>query len=133
MGQAFSNPTVRINDVTFSIVPNTVRSIGGDGETNVRAASAGGNSIETIHTSNAETKIGQIMFDVYPTANIEQQLRTLKNNIGLNTVSLVESFSDGTSASETLTGASLTNAPEKAKSADGTIPLEWSGNPTELG
>ncbi len=133
MTQAFSNPTVRINDVTISVVPNTVRSIGGDGETNVRAASAGGNSITTIHTANAESKIGQIMFDVYPTKINEQLIRSLKNNIGANTVSLVESFSDGTSASETLITASMTNDPEKAKAADGTMPFEFSGNPTTLG
>ncbi len=133
MAQAFSNPAVRINDVTFSIVPNTVRSIGGDGETNVRTASAGGNSIETVHTVNAETKIGQMMFDIYPTAANEQEIRGWKNNVGFNTVSLVENFSDGTSASETLTTASLTNDPEKNKSSDGVISLEWSGNPTTLG
>lgn len=133
MAQAFSNPACRINDVTISIVPNSVVSVGGDGETNVRAASAGGDSIETVHTADAESKIGKMMFDIYPTSANEQEIRTWKNNIGQNTVSLVESFSDGTSASESLVTASLINDPEKNKSADGVISLEFSGNPTTLG
>ncbi len=133
MAQAFSNPTVRINGTTFAVVPNTVVSVGGDGETNVRTASAGGNSVTTVHTVNAESKIGKIMFDIYPTAANEQQIRSWKNNVGANTVALVESFGDGSSASESLTTASLTNDPEKNKSADGVISLEWSGNPTTLG
>ncbi len=130
--QAFSNPTVRINDDTVSIVPNTVTSKGGTGETNVRSASAGGESAETVHTSNAETKIGEVMFSVYPTPAIEQQIKGWKANIGQNTISLVESFADGTNASETMRVASLINDPEKQKSSDGVIALEWKGNPTDL-
>jgi hypothetical protein len=133
MAQAFANPTIRVNDITLAIVPNTVVTMGGDGETNVRAASAGGNSIETIHTSNAESKIGSCNFSVYPTPGIERSLRAWKDNIGGNVVSLIERFSDGTTSSETFETASLINDPEKEKSSDGVIALEFKGNPSSLG
>lgn len=130
---AFSNPTVRINDITFSIVPNSVKSSGGLGETKVRAASAGGNSITTVHTSDAETKIGKMMFDLFVTKQDEAQLSIIHNNIGNNTVSLVEVFSNGETASETLPNCSLINDPEKEKSADGKMSLEFEGDPTVIG
>ena|SRR5690606_407291 len=132
MVNAFSNPTVRVNDVTWSIVPNSVEVVAGDGETKVRAASAGGNSIETVHTSNAESKIGVVKFSVYPTPENERRLREIKAQPGQNVVELVESFSDGSNASETLRHASLTNDPTKGKNADGVIALEWMGDPTIL-
>jgi hypothetical protein len=133
MANAFANPTVRVNDVTISIVPNTANSVGGRGEVNVRAASAGGNAITTVHTSNAETKIGKMTFDVYVTVENERNIVEWQSNIGRNTVSMIENFSDGSTASETLVNASLMNDPEKQKTSDGVISLEFAGDPTTLG
>jgi hypothetical protein len=133
MAQAFANPTVRINDITISIVPNTVKTMSGDGETNVRAASAGGNSIITVHTSNAESKIGSCEFSVYPTPELERSFRGWKDNIGGNVISLIEVFADGSTSSETFETASLVNDPEKEKSSDGVVALEFKGNPSGLG
>ena len=103
MVQALSNPAVRINDITVSIVPNTFNPTLGRGEINTRAASAGGNSIEPVHSSDAETKISVWMFDVYPTPDIIKLISGLKDNIGTNTVSAVETLADGSSLTLSLT------------------------------
>lgn len=133
MTQSLSNPAVRINDATIAIVPNTFNPTLGGGEINVRAASSGGNSIETVHSSNAETKLSTWMFEIYPTPENIRNVREWQNNIGLNTVAAIETLVDGQSISLSLTTASLINDPELNLSSDGTISLEFKGAQTVVG
>lgn len=133
MVQALSNPAIRINDATISIVPNTFNPTLGRGEINIRAASAGGNSIESVHSSNAETKISTWMLEIYPTPANIKSIAEWKDMIGQNTVSAIETLADGSSLSLSLTSASLMNDPELNLTADGTIPLEFKGAQTIIG
>lgn len=133
MSQSLSNPAVRINDVTVAIVPNTFNPTLGGGEINVRAATAGGNSIDTVHTSNAETKISTWMFEIYSTPDNIKSIQEWQRNIGVNTVAAVETLGDGSSLSLSLTSASLVNDPELNLTADGTISLEFKGAQTVVG
>lgn len=133
MVQSLSNPAVRINDDTIAIVPNTFNPTLGGGEVNVRSASSGGNSIESVHTSNAETKISTWTFEIYPTPENIRNVSGWQNAIGQNTVAAIETLGNGTSISLSLTGASLANDPELNLSADGTISLEFKGNQTVIG
>lgn len=133
MTQALANPVVRINDETISIVPNTFNPTLGGGEINVRAASAGGNSIDPVHTANAETKISTWMFEIYSTPANIRNIKGWQNGIGQNTVAGIETLGDGTSISLSLTQASLVNDPELNLSADGTISLEFKGAQTVIG
>ena len=130
MVQALSNPSVRINNDTIYIVPNTFSPTLGGGEINVRAASAGGNSVEPVHTSNAETKISTWTFDIYSTPENIKSVRAWQDSIGTNVVSGIETLADGSSVSLSLTTASLVNDPELGLSADGVISLEFKGAQT---
>lgn len=133
MVQTLSNPAVRVNDQTIAIVPNSFNPTLGGGEVSVRAASSGGNSIETVHSSNAETKISKWMFEVHPTADNVKAIQEWQQNIGSNTVAAIETLADGSSLSLSLTTASLVNDPELNMSADGTISLEFQGAQTAVG
>lgn len=133
MALAIANPTIRVNDETISIVPNSVNVIGGYGETNIRAASAGGSEIETIHTVNAESKIGSVTFEIYNTPEYISKIAGWKNAVGSNTIQVIGNLADGSAFSQSFRTMSLMNDPEQALSADGTTSLEWKGNPVTQG
>lgn len=130
--RALSVPQVNINNVNIRIVPNSLRYDGGEGEVNVRAASGGGNEIETVHTSNAETKIGKVIIDVYTTSTIDSQIAEWKADIGLNSISFSERFNDGTAITRSFDRMSLMNAVERQASADGVTSLEFEGDPMTI-
>ena len=130
--RALSTPQVNINNVNLRIVPNSLRYDGGEGEVNVRAASGGGNQIESVHTSNAETKIGKVMFDVFLDTDLDGFIAQWKENIGVNSISFSESFNDGTSVTNSFDRMSLINAVERNASADGVTSLEFSGDPMTI-
>ena len=133
MAVAIANPTIRFNDETISVVPNSVMVKMGFGETNVRAASAGGNSIETVHTSNAETKISGVNFDIYNTPELIRKFAAWKANIGGNTVQVIGNLPSGDAFSVSLSTASITNDPEFELSADGVTSIETMGDPAQIG
>jgi len=133
MVQALANPSVRINNVTISIVPNSFKTNLGLGETNVRSASAGGNSVESVHTSNAESKIGKMSFEVYNTPDNIKAISGWKSNIGSNAISSLEDLGDDGVLSLSLTRASLMNDPDIELGADTTTSLEWEGDPIVVG
>ena len=130
--RTLSVPSVLINNVSYAIVPNSFRYSGGEGEQNVRAASGGGDNIESVHSSNAETKIGKVMFDAYLTSDLDGKISTLKRNIGQNSVSATERFNDGTAVVRAWDRMSLTNDVERTASADGVVPFEFSGDPMSV-
>ncbi len=130
--RALSTPQININNVNIRIVPNSLRYDGGEGEVNVRAASGGGNQIESVHTSNAETKIGKVMFDVFLDTELDGFIAQWKENIGINSISFSESFNDGTSVTNSFDRMSLINNVERNASADGVTSLEFSGDPMSI-
>lgn len=121
-----SVPRVSINGDVLKIVPNSVVAMGGEGEVTVRAASAGDNSVETIHTENAEDKIGGVKFELYVTDNLDALIRDWKGRIGSNAIALAQT---GGNFSKFFNGCSLTNHPERNYSVDGTCELEFKGDP----
>lgn len=133
MPNALSVPAIRIDGDTIGIVPNSAVFILGKGETNVRAASAGGNSIEAVHTVNAEAKIGNFNVDLYNTSENIRKIQTLGDRVGLIEIGAIESVIDTSAASITLQNASLCNDPEMPLSADGVMSLEFKGTPATVG
>ena len=129
MAVTLSNPAIQINDVTFAIVPNTLVVQLGEGETNVRTASTGGGSVTSIHSSNAEDKIGKFMFDIFPTDDVKANIKLWKANIGENGLSATQQLTNGTSQELFLPNASLANDPEINYTADGIVSLEFKGDP----
>ena len=57
MSITLSVPSVIVNNETIAIVPNSFSYDGGEGEINVRAASGGGNTIESVHSVNASATL----------------------------------------------------------------------------
>jgi hypothetical protein len=130
--RALSTPQVTVNNVTYAIVPNSLKYDGGEGEVNVRAASAGGNSVESVHTSNAETKISKVMFDVYLDQDLDGFIAQWKEAIGQNSISFAERFENGSAVVRSFDRMSLINPVERNASADGVTSLEWSGDPMTI-
>jgi len=130
--RALSVPQVNVNNVNIRIVPNSLRYDGGEGEIGVRAASSGGNSTESVHTSNAETKIGKVTFDVYLDPTLDSFIAQWKEDIGLNSISFSERFKGGEAITRSFDRMSLMNAVERAASADGVTSLEFEGEPMSI-
>lgn len=130
--QSLANPQININNVNIRIVPNSLRYDGGEGEVNVRTASAGGNSVESVHTSNAETKIGKVMFDVFLDTELDSFIALWKDDISANSISFSERFNNGTAITRSFDRMSLVNNVERNASSDGVTSLEFEGDPMTI-
>ena len=127
--RALSNPQVEVNNDAIAIVPNTLMYDAGEGEVNVRAASAGGDNSVSIHTVNAETKISKVMFEVYVTPELDALISEWKRQPSENVIAFSENAGGGTTVTRTFNGMSLMNPVERHPTADGTVSLEFSGDP----
>lgn len=129
MSITLSVPSVIVNNETIAIVPNSFSYNGGEGEINVRAASGGGNTIESVHSVNAEGKIGKCKFNVYLTPDMDSRIRTWKSQVGQNNIQFVQRISGGGNVTRSMSRMSLTNDVERNASSDGVVSLEFSGDP----
>lgn len=126
--KTLSVPTVIVNNETMSIVPNSLTYNGGEGEIMVRAASAGGGSTTSVHSQNAETQISNVKFDVYPKPETDSYIATWKENVGANSIQIIQRVVGGDSITLSFDNMSLINSVERAASADGVTSLEWAGD-----
>lgn len=132
--QCLSVPRVQINGDTWYIIVGSFKYDAGEGEVNVRAVSAGGRNIETIHTYNVETAISVITFDVPLIPSLDTFIDTWKSNPGGNIISIYEEFPvTGEDYLRVFPGCSLTAVVEREASPDGKASLEWKGNPMLIG
>jgi len=120
-----SVPGFHVNNVPIGIVPNSAKIVPGDGKMNVRAASVGDSSVEIVYTEDAESKIGQCKFEMYPTDDNISLVREWKRNKGSNYIS----YSQKDAKPASMSSAALVNDPEVELTADGTMSLEWMGSP----
>jgi hypothetical protein len=114
--------------VTISIVPNSLKYDGGEGEQNVRAASAGGSEVESVHTSNAETKISFVSFDAFTTTDLDSKIRDWKNRIGQNTVQFNQNVR-GLPNARSFDHMSCTDSVEREVGADTVTTIKFMGDP----
>jgi hypothetical protein len=121
-----------VNNETIKIVPNSAVYDGGEGEINVRSASAGGGSSSSVHSQNAETKIGKFKFDVFLTSDLDQKIATWKENIGANSIQANQGSQGNDSISLSFDNMSLVNLVEREVSADGVTSLEFEGDPMSI-
>ena len=126
--QTLSVPSILENNQTVQIVPNSFVYDGGEGEINVRSASAGAGASSSVHSEDAESQIGKCKYDVYLTPDVDARIATLKANIGSNTIQAIQRFADGTSTTLSWGNMSLVNAVEREASADGVVSLEFEGD-----
>ena len=124
-----SSPGVIVNNEPWAIVPNSLKYDKGEGEINVRTASSGGGSVESVHSENAETKIGWCSFDVFLKAGTDAKITTVKGNVGANSVEIIQRSPSGSSITLSLNNASCTDAVERDATADGVTSLMFKGDP----
>lgn len=125
---ALSVPEILVNDEKVAIVPNTFTYDKGEAEINVRSASSGNGSSESVHTTNAETAISEPMFSLFPTSETDDLIRRWKEQIGANIIKAVQRVPGGNDIVLTFPGQSLTNKPSREASADGVVALEFKGD-----
>ena len=125
MGRTLSNPTVEVNDIIIAIKPNSLSFKKGKGDKNVRAQSAGGNSIDTIITEDAETKVSMVKFMLITTKEGIELLDGWEdagdsgNTVRLSDGDFVVSFRKMV----------VTTEPERGTGADGETEVEFHGQP----
>lgn len=125
--KAISTPEILVNGDKIAIVPNSLVYDAGEGEINVRSASLGGGSSESVHTVDAESQIGMVKFQVYNTNDLDGNIRTWKRNIAENAISFAQQIGTEQFIREA-PGLSLVNSIERDIGADGTTELEFEGD-----
>ncbi len=122
---ALSVPGIVVNDVPVGIVPNSYVSNRGKGTITVRAESAGGGSSKSVHTENAEDKIGKMKWDMYNTDENKAFFVEWKSQIGSNAITASQEGMKPESGQS----MSLVNDPDWEGSPDGVVSFEFEGDP----
>jgi len=128
--QKFTVFQVKVNNEVWKTVPNTLVYLGGEGETNIQAASIGGGESESVHSINAEDKLGGCTFEIYPTPDADDKIRFVNSNTGNNVIECKHQTTVGGTEwhVRTFVSCSLQNHPERNATADGTISCEFKGD-----
>lgn len=127
-----SVPTIVINNETIKIVPNSFKYDGGEGEINVRSASEGGGASSSVHSENAETKIGMCSFEMFLTPDLDAKIAEWKESIGANAIQAVQRSQSGESVTLSWDNMSLASSVEREASADGVVPFDFKGDPMSI-
>jgi hypothetical protein len=122
---ALSVPAISVNTIPIFIIPNSFKYTNGYGEVKVRSASGGGGASKSVHSENAEKKIGKMSFEMYNTVDALAYLPLWKLNTGSNMLGGIQKYVPPVSMSN----ASLINDPEIDASADGKLKCEFEGDP----
>lgn len=122
--QALSNPALEVNDQSLAFVPNSLSYKKGQGDKTVKPQSAGGNSVETVVTINAETKKSMVKFKLMPTKDNSDLVDGWTNNVSGNTIRLSEG-----DLTVSFRGMIVTTEPERVIGADGELELTFEGMP----
>lgn len=122
---ALSVPGIAVNNVPIEIVPNSFKFKMGKGEIKVRSASAGGGASKSIHTEDAEDKIGKMSWEMYVTEESQELVNGWKQNIGTNFISAQQPGQSPLSGGS----MSMVNDPDFEASADGVVEIQFEGDP----
>lgn len=118
---ALVNPTVLINNLSTPIVPNSFTYTEGQGEQTMRVQSSGGGSVQSVLSNNVESNLSMVKFEMYPTADNIDTIKSWKVNGNNNAISA----SDASGFTRSFTNAALTNNYEVALGSDTKISLEF--------
>ncbi len=122
--RGISNPTVKRNGQTISIIPNSLSYKLGTGDRVIRAISAGGGAIIPVITDNVETRLGMIKFSVPNTSDGAQIARDSADAGEDNEFQIIDE-----ALQVSFTGMALMTEPERPLSQDGAFELEFMGAP----
>lgn len=122
--QGISDPALKWNGDALAIIPNSLTYKIGKGEKTVRAISAGGSAVETVHTTNVETKKGMVKFSLPNTPKAARIVAQMQDLAGQNRFEIAEGSYQATFRSMT-----VTNEPERPTAPDGVYEIECEGPP----
>ncbi len=125
MSTVISAPAILVNNEVVPIVPNSFEFDEGLGEQTIRAASAGGGSVEQVYSENVEMNFSEFKFQIYPDARSIELARQWKSNRNQNVVEVAGKAPDGTSIERTFQNASLPANYKVPLGADTDIELGW--------
>lgn len=123
--RAISTPSVIINNIPVSIIPNSLKYTEGLGEQTMRTQSAGGGSVDVVYSVNAESLMSTLSFEIINTAENIQLARGWKSNRNDNAISLID---NATGFSRNFANMALTSNYEVNLGSDTTIAIEFMGN-----
>jgi hypothetical protein len=124
MADDLGAPTVQINNVTVAVKPNSISYKKGYGDRNVRSESAGGNSIETVMTEDAETKKSMFKATFIMKQSMDALLDEWMDNGNTNTIRMSQG-----SFSVPFRKMAVVGEPERITGADGEVEVEFCGQP----
>lgn len=122
--QVISDAQVRINNETFQIVPNTLKTNLGLGESKVMPQSAGNGDVEQVYAEDVESKIGKVTLSVYTTSDQINRIRLLKAGKNQNYIAITDKNSQLVLV---MKNAALINDPDLDFSVDGKVELTFHG------
>lgn len=123
--KAISTPSLIINNLPVGILPNSLKMTEGLGEQTVRTQSAGGGSVQTVYSMNAESLMSKVQFSLINTAENMNSARSWKVNLNANVITVIDS---ATGFTRNFANMALTNDYEVEFGADGVIALEFMGD-----
>ena len=126
--RSLARPQLEVNGLSVLIVPNSLSFTEGGGEQTVKAQSAGGASVSSVYSQNAETQITMLKFELFVTDINFALARIWKFNLNLNL--LTWSGGDGSDTQRVLQFAALTNDYEIEMKNEGIMSLEFHGEAT---
>lgn len=122
--KTLANPTVEVNNGVIAIIPNSLSYKRGKGDVNMRAQSAGGDSVDVVKTVNAETKKSMVKFSLINTKTNIELYEGWQDAVDGVTVR----FSDG-ALTKSFQGMSVITDPEVNLGAEGNIEVTFEGKP----
>lgn len=123
--KSLSVPGISVNNIPQGIVPNSFKFRLGKGETTVRSVSLGGGASKSVHSENAEKKVGMMSWKMYITDETIQSIATWKDNVGANAITAQQPVT----APKSGQNMSMANDPDLEASADGAVEIIFEGDP----
>jgi len=128
--KGLATPQIQVNNELISIKPNSFKYVGGIGEINIRAQSAGGRSTENVVTNDTESKVSKVMFTLISTAsnvNLYEEWKRLTDD--LTGVAISATDPDAVNFTRSFRNMFNKTDSEIAFSQDGEFEVEFHGEP----
>lgn len=124
MSRTLANPVVEVNNVIIMIIPNSLSFKGGKGNKTLRPQSAGGDSIQTIVTVDAETKKSMVKFSLVTLKEHDEYKDEWQDAVD----GVLINLSDGDWA-KTFRKMHIIEDPETSTGAEGVTEISFEGQP----
>jgi len=128
MAVQLADATVMVNNSAVAIIPNSLVFTEGLGEQSIRAASAGGGSVEQIYSNNIESNFSMVRFDIPATVENIENAKDWKRNKNQNLVQIMGRTPEG-KVSRSFSQAALLTDYEVALGSETNITIEFKSNP----